>query len=118
MIGGEPWMIVDIGMRMLTPRELFRAQGFPDSYIIDRTADGTPISKTDQIRMCGNSVCRAGPVRHLERRRFSSVSSAIFCASMTSPATSWPSGRKHQPHTLSPLASSSSMFICRPWRMR
>jgi DNA (cytosine-5)-methyltransferase 1 len=57
MIGGEPWMIVDIGMRMLTPRELFRAQGFPDSYIIDRTADGTPISKTDQIRMCGNSVC-------------------------------------------------------------
>jgi DNA (cytosine-5)-methyltransferase 1 len=57
MIGGEPYMIVDIGMRMLTPRELFRAQGFPESYIIDRTADGTPITKTDQIRMCGNSVC-------------------------------------------------------------
>jgi DNA (cytosine-5)-methyltransferase 1 len=57
MLGGEPWMIVDIGMRMLTPRELFRAQGFPDSYIIDRTADGEPVSKTHQIRMCGNSVC-------------------------------------------------------------
>jgi DNA (cytosine-5)-methyltransferase 1 len=57
MIGGEPWAIVDIGMRMLTPRELFRAQGFPDTYIIDHTADGAPITKTDQIRMCGNSVC-------------------------------------------------------------
>lgn len=57
MIGGEPYAIVDIGMRMLTPRELFRAQGFPETYIIDRQADGTPISKTDQIRMCGNSVC-------------------------------------------------------------
>ena len=56
-VQGEPYEIVDIGMRMLTPRELFRAQGFPDGYIIDRTADGTPISKTDQIRMCGNSVC-------------------------------------------------------------
>jgi DNA (cytosine-5)-methyltransferase 1 len=60
MIGGEPYAIVDIGMRMLTPRELFRAQGFPDNYIIDRGlfADGwRPITKTDQIRMCGNSVC-------------------------------------------------------------
>lgn len=57
MIGGEPYVIVDIGMRMLTPRELFRAQGFDNSYVIDRTADGTPITKTDQIRMCGNSVC-------------------------------------------------------------
>jgi DNA (cytosine-5)-methyltransferase 1 len=56
-IGGEEWALVDIGMRMLTPRELFRAQGFPDTYIIDRTAGGKPISKTDQIRMCGNSVC-------------------------------------------------------------
>lgn len=49
-------IIVDIGMRMLQPRELFRAQGFDDSYIIDRQADGTPITKTNQIRMCGNSV--------------------------------------------------------------
>jgi DNA (cytosine-5)-methyltransferase 1 len=46
-IDGEPYVITDIGMRMLTPRELFRAQGFPDSYIIDRGADGTPITKTD-----------------------------------------------------------------------
>ncbi|TAK50252.1 MAG: hypothetical protein EPO23_03335 [Xanthobacteraceae bacterium] len=66
-IHGEPYQIVDIGMRMLTPRELFRAQGFPETYIIDRAraySDGMtvyaadePISKTDQVRMCGNSVC-------------------------------------------------------------
>lgn len=56
-IHGEDYAIVDIGMRMLTPRELYRAQGFPDSYIIDRMADGTPLNKTAQVRMCGNSVC-------------------------------------------------------------
>jgi DNA (cytosine-5)-methyltransferase 1 len=56
-IGGEPYAIVDIGMRMLTPRELFRAQGFPNDYQIERGADGRAISKTDQIRCCGNSVC-------------------------------------------------------------
>lgn len=56
-VAGIDYQIVDIGMRMLTPRELFRAQGFPDSYIIDRQADGTPITKTNQIRLCGNSVC-------------------------------------------------------------
>jgi DNA (cytosine-5)-methyltransferase 1 len=50
-------VIVDLGMRMFIARELFRAQGFPDSYIIDRRADGTPITKTDQISKCGNSVC-------------------------------------------------------------
>ena len=56
-VHGEPFEIVDIGMRMLTPRELFRAQGFPDSYVIDHGADGRPLTKTAQIRMCGNSVC-------------------------------------------------------------
>jgi len=56
-VAGVDWQIVDIGMRMLSPRELFRAQGFPDTYIIDRGADGSPITKTDQIRLCGNSVC-------------------------------------------------------------
>ena len=54
--------IVDIGMRMLTARELFRAQGFPDSYVIDCLAPnkkGTlrPMPKDAQVRMCGNSVC-------------------------------------------------------------
>ncbi|MBB5515797.1 site-specific DNA-cytosine methylase [Rubricella aquisinus] len=56
-INGQTFAIVNIGMRMLTPRELFRAQGFPDSYIIERGADGRCLTKTEQIRMCGNSVC-------------------------------------------------------------
>lgn len=68
-IRGTDYVIVDIGMRMLTPRELFRAQGFPDSYIIERgvrvqgqgdTADlfatEIELTRTEQIRMCGNSV--------------------------------------------------------------
>lgn len=56
-IKGEPYAIVDIGLRMLAPRELYRAQGFPESYRIDRGAAGEPITKTAQVRMCGNSVC-------------------------------------------------------------
>ena len=55
-IHGEDYAIVDIGMRMLTPRELYRAQGFPDDYIIDRMTRGEPLTKTAQVRMCGNSV--------------------------------------------------------------
>jgi DNA (cytosine-5)-methyltransferase 1 len=56
-IDGEEYVIVDIGMRMLTPRELFNAQGFPADYIIDRGVDGRPITKTAQVAKCGNSVC-------------------------------------------------------------
>ncbi len=56
-IRGEDYAIVDIGMRMLTPRELARAQGFPDSYILDPVTNGKPLSKTAQVRMIGNSVC-------------------------------------------------------------
>nr|WP_321482311.1 DNA cytosine methyltransferase [uncultured Cohaesibacter sp.] len=55
-IGGEPYVITDIGMRMLTPRELYRAQGFPDDYKIDVDHNGRKLSKTDQIAKCGNSV--------------------------------------------------------------
>lgn len=60
------YVIVDIGMRMLTPRELYRAQGFPDDYIIDRGMVEDPVThqlsevkltKTAQVRMVGNSVC-------------------------------------------------------------
>jgi DNA (cytosine-5)-methyltransferase 1 len=57
MVKGEPYAIVDIGLRMLAPRELYRAQGFPESYAIDKGADGRPLTKTAQVRMCGNSVC-------------------------------------------------------------
>ena len=57
LVHGEPYAIVDIGLRMLNPRELYRAQGFPESYRIDHGATGEPITKTAQVRMCGNSVC-------------------------------------------------------------
>lgn len=56
MVHGEPYSIVDIGMRMLSPRELYRAQSFPDRYIIDPDYQGKPLTKTAQVRMCGNSV--------------------------------------------------------------
>lgn len=53
---GEPWVIVDITLRMLVPRELYNAQDFPPDYIIDRTAAGKPLTKTAQVKMAGNSV--------------------------------------------------------------
>jgi DNA (cytosine-5)-methyltransferase 1 len=57
-IHGQDYQIVDIGLRMLAPRELFRAQGFPDTYIIgDDPAQGLTLTKSAQVRMCGNSVC-------------------------------------------------------------
>ncbi len=55
-IRGTPYVIVDIGLRMLKPHELYRAQGFPADYIIDRTADGRPLSVSASVRMVGNSV--------------------------------------------------------------
>ncbi|QJP14689.1 DNA cytosine methyltransferase [Starkeya sp. ORNL1] len=55
-IRGEPFVLADIGMRMLTSRELFRAQGFPDSYIIEHGYDGQPFTGEAQKRMVGNSV--------------------------------------------------------------
>lgn len=60
-IAGVPYAIVDIGMRMLTPRELYRAQGFLDSYVIDRGVHPTeniPVrfTKRTQTHLCGNAV--------------------------------------------------------------
>lgn len=56
-IKGQDYQIVDIGLRMLTPRELFMAQGFPASYIIgDDETQGLKLPKSAQVRMCGNSV--------------------------------------------------------------
>lgn len=55
-IHGEEYIITDIKMRMLQPRELFNAQGFPEDYIIDRDADGHPYPKTKQVARCGNAV--------------------------------------------------------------
>ena len=56
-VHGEDYKIVDIGLRMLTPRELFDAQGFPPDYIIDVDADGKPYPKSEQVARCGNAVC-------------------------------------------------------------
>lgn len=56
-VHGQDYEIVDIGLRMLSPRELFRAQGFPESYQIDKDANGKPLTQKAQVRMCGNSVC-------------------------------------------------------------
>ncbi|MDZ7894197.1 MAG: DNA cytosine methyltransferase [Sphingobium sp.] len=58
-IDGEEYALADIGMRMLTPRELFAAQGFPADYDIEAGAanGGKPLTKTSQIAKCGNSVC-------------------------------------------------------------
>ena len=75
-VHGEPYAIADIGMRMFAPRELYRAQGFPEDYVIHQVpdirktllqghgvtlaqarADWIALTKTAQIRMCGNSVC-------------------------------------------------------------
>ena len=60
-IAGEQYVIADIGMRMLTPRELFRAQGFPEDYIIDHgldveTGEQIRLTKKAQTRLVGNSV--------------------------------------------------------------
>lgn len=57
VIGGEERIIGDIGYRLLVPRELFRAQGVGDDYVIDPIGpDGKPLTLTAQIRMCGNMV--------------------------------------------------------------
>ncbi len=53
---GTDWHVTDIGIRLLSPRELFLAQGFPPDYIIDLQHKGSPLSKTRQVRMCGNAV--------------------------------------------------------------
>ncbi|MBR1823285.1 MAG: DNA cytosine methyltransferase [Ruminococcus sp.] len=55
-INGDPYYISDIGLRMLEPRELYRAQGFPDDYIIDHDYKGNSYSRTKQIARCGNAV--------------------------------------------------------------
>lgn len=55
-IHGQDYQIVDIGMRMLEPHELFAAQGFPANYIIDRDNEGNRFSKATQVALCGNAV--------------------------------------------------------------
>lgn len=56
-VQGEDYQITDIGMRMLSPEELFAAQGFPTDYETRPIVDGKFMTKTKQVSMCGNSVC-------------------------------------------------------------
>ncbi|MBA4315588.1 MAG: hypothetical protein C0422_09735 [Alcaligenaceae bacterium] len=56
VVRGELYAIVDIGLRMLTPRELFTAQGFPLYYVIEHDGKGKAFTKTAQVNKCGNSV--------------------------------------------------------------
>lgn len=57
MIGGVPFYIRDILLRMLAPRELYNAMGFPVDYIIDRDYTGREYKKSSQVARCGNAVC-------------------------------------------------------------
>lgn len=61
-IYGTEYQIVDIGLRMLEPKELYGCQGFPDDYIIDRDCDGKPYPRAEQVRRCGNAVCPPIPM--------------------------------------------------------
>lgn len=56
-INGVDYQIVDIGLRMLEPRELYGCQGFPEDYIIDHDYTGKTYPRSEQVRRCGNAVC-------------------------------------------------------------
>lgn len=56
-IEGVDYKIVDIGLRMLEPKELYGCQGFPDDYIIDHDYTGKKYTRSEQVRRCGNAVC-------------------------------------------------------------
>ena len=56
-INGTDYQIVDIGLRMLEPKELYGCQGFPDDYIIDHDNTGKTYPRSEQVRRCGNAVC-------------------------------------------------------------
>lgn len=56
-IRGVDYQIVDIGLRMLEPSELYGCQGFPDDYIIDHDYTGKAYPRSEQVKRCGNAVC-------------------------------------------------------------
>ena len=78
-INGVDYQIVDIGLRMLEPRELYGCQGFPEDYIIDHDYTGKTYPRSEQVRRCGNAVCPPIPaalvranlpeLRRYERRK-------------------------------------------------
>lgn len=56
-VNGVDYRIVDIGLRMLEPKELYGCQGFPEDYIIDRDYEQKKYPRSEQVRRCGNAVC-------------------------------------------------------------
>lgn len=56
-VNGVDYQIADIGLRMLEPKELYGCQGVPDDYIIDHDCEGNEISRSEQVKKCGNMVC-------------------------------------------------------------
>lgn len=56
-IQGVDYQIVDVGLRMLEPKELYGCQGFPEDYIIDRDYTGKTYPRSEQVKRCGNAVC-------------------------------------------------------------
>lgn len=78
-IQGTPYVIVDIGLRMLKPHELYRAQGFPADYIIDRTADGRRLTTSAAVRMVGNSVSPP-PLAAIARANLGSTAAPLAVA--------------------------------------
>lgn len=56
-IQGVDYQIVDIGLRMLEPKELYGCQGFPEDYIIDHDDSGKAYPRAEQVKRCGNAVC-------------------------------------------------------------
>lgn len=81
-IEGQIFAIVDLTLRMLRPRELFNAQGFPPDYVIDRGHDGRAFSLTKQVLMCGNSVSPPWAAAHISANL---TDLALPCASLASP---------------------------------
>ena len=78
-VRGVPHVIVDIGLRMLKPHELYAAQGFPPDYIIDRTADGRAISVSRSVAMVGNSVSPP-PLRAIAEANLDAVDVVMVAA--------------------------------------
>lgn len=79
MVRGTPHVIVDIGLRMLQRHELFRAQGFPASYVIDRTADGRALPVWRSVAMVGNSVSPP-PLRAIAEANLDAVHTVAVAA--------------------------------------
>lgn len=79
VLNGMTFVIVDIRLRMLRPQELFLAQGFPRGYVIDRTADGRPVTTSAAVRMVGNSVSPP-PLRALAEANLDRTHSAYAVA--------------------------------------